>query len=575
MISELLNQEGIRLRSYRNGNQKITCPECSAQRKHKKDPCLSVTIEADGAVWNCHNCGWNGGVSENNGQRYQPRERPKEFKRPAPAKDPQKPKSMYDWFKTRGITKETVDAFGCTVTNRHVGDSAVACVTYPYLRDGELINRKFRTKDKRFLQEGGTERTLFNVDSLKDQTVAIFVEGEMDVMACHEAGITNVVSLPDGAPSKIEEEPGDHDQRYEAIKNCDSFILPIEKFIIAVDADGPGKVLAEELARRLGRDKCFLVEWPTINDSPRKDANEVLQHDSAAVLRECIQVAAPYPIAGLYAAMDHSDSVLDIYTSGRGTGLDTGFGHDMNQHLKIRPGDLTIITGHPASGKSNWLDQLMINMAFEHNWKFVICSFENTPDEHLANLSEKYSSEPFWPGPSDRMSQATLEKSLAWLNERFWFIRADQENPTMDWILELARAAVRRNGVKGLVIDPWNEIEHNRPAGLNETEYVSEVLGKLRRFAKVNGVHIFFVVHPAKPYRMKDGKYPVPSLYDCIGSSNFANKADFGITVHRPDDTEVIEVHIRKVRHKWLGQRGVVKLRYKKSTGEYSSEGLV
>ena len=37
---------------------KTTCPKCSASRKHKADPCLSVNVEE--GIWNCHNCGWSG-----------------------------------------------------------------------------------------------------------------------------------------------------------------------------------------------------------------------------------------------------------------------------------------------------------------------------------------------------------------------------------------------------------------------------------------------------------------------------------------------------------------------------------
>lgn len=571
MISEKLNQEGIRLQNYQIGSRKTICPKCSHTRKKKKDPCLSVTLDSEGFKFLCHNCSWKGGGSANDKrQDFTPEQ--KAFKRPKADDNPQKPKSMYNWFESRCISQATVDSMQISITNKHIEGAAQACITYPYFREGNLINRKYRTRDKRFLQDGGTERTLYNIDALKGQTTAIWVEGEMDVLACIEVGITNVVSLPDGAPSKLEDQPGDHDKRYEAIANCDEFVEPVEKHIIAVDTDGPGKILAEELVRRLGRDKCWLVSWPTINDSPRKDANEVLSEDGVDVLRECIEAAQPYPIAGLYASADQTESVLDLHQTGRSNGLSIGFGWDMDQHLTIKPGDLTVITGHPSAGKSNWLDALMVNMASRHGWRFAVCSFENQQDEQLANLSEKYIQKPFWGGFEDRMDTETLTGGLDWLNKHFWFIRADQEDPTIEWILECARGAVRRFGVNGIVLDPWNEIEHFRSRGENETDYVSRVLGMFRRFAKVNGVHFFLVAHPSKPYRLKDGSYPVPSLYDISGSAHFANKADFGVTVHRPDETTQVEIHIRKVRHKWMGKRGMVKLRYLKPTGEYTDD---
>ena len=127
--------------------------------------------------------------------------------------------------------------------------------------------------------------------------------------------------------------------------------------------------------------------------------------------------------------------------------------------------------------------------------------------------------------------------------------------------------------MKGLVIDPWNEIEHVRPSSISETEYVSQVLGRVRRFAKVSGVHVWFVAHPMKLQKDKDGKRPAPGPYDISGSAHWANKADFVITVHRPDDYgQISEIYISKVRHKWLGKKGVVKLRYNPATGEYSDD---
>ena len=58
---EILSSFGIRLRSSHPGNHKTICPRCSHTRKHKRDPCLSVMIERDGVVFNCHNCGHAGG----------------------------------------------------------------------------------------------------------------------------------------------------------------------------------------------------------------------------------------------------------------------------------------------------------------------------------------------------------------------------------------------------------------------------------------------------------------------------------------------------------------------------------
>src|SRR5262249_48330212 len=67
------------------------------------------------------------------------------------------------------------------------------------------------------------------------------------------------------------------------------------------------------------------------------------------------------------------------------------------------------------------------------------------------------------------------------------------------------------------VIDPYNEIEQRRPPNMTETEYVSQLLGKVRRFAQHYGVHVWFVAHPAKMQRDGTGSRPVPTCMTSAG----------------------------------------------------------
>jgi len=62
---------------------------------------------------------------------------------------------------------------------------------------------------------------------------------------------------------------------------------------------------------------------------------------------------------------------------------------------------------------------------------------------------------------------------------------------------------VSRYGIRGLVIDPYNELDHQRPTYMNETEYVSQMLTVLKRFAQHHDVHVWFVAHPRQ---MRDWK---------------------------------------------------------------------
>jgi twinkle protein len=122
------------------------------------------------------------------------------------------------------------------------------------------------------------------------------------------------------------------------------------------------------------------------------------------------------------------------------------------------------------------------------------------------------------------------------------------------------------------VIDPYNEIEHQRPPGLTETEYVSDMLNRIKHFARNHDLHVWFVAHPAKPMRTREGDYPVPSLYDISGSANWSNKADIGVVVERhfEENNRSVTIHVKKVRFKSIGIAGTARLEYDRATGIYS-----
>ncbi len=124
---------------------------------------------------------------------------------------------------------------------------------------------------------------------------------------------------------------------------------------------------------------------------------------------------------------------------------------------------------------------------------------------------------------------------------------------------------------KALIIDPWNEMDHYRPAGLTETEYISRILTELRRAAREYDTHLFLVCHPMKMQKDKDGNYPVPRPYDISGSAHWYNKADNCIAVWRDVQNAPLhtEIHVQKVRFKGTGKPGIVNLRYDLNKNSY------
>ncbi len=539
-----------------------TCPQCSPHRKKPKVPCLSVNTEK--SVWWCHHCGWTGSLKSGTDQLSQ---RPKLVIRPQYRLPTSCDDRLLRWFRDRGISEGVVRRNQISLVTVYMPqvEEEVACIAFPYYRNGEAVNVKYRMLDgKAFRQVAGAEKTLYRIDSAQRDQV-IITEGEVDALSCVVAGFDSVVSVPDGAPPP-------NAKHFEAKFGFleDEPLVHVERIILAVDSDPPGRALADELARRLGRDRCCAVKWP----AGCKDANDTLRDYGVEQLRQCLDAAQPWPIEDVVRVTDVSESVMNLYHHGPRKGLSTGW-NSINEYYTVEPGHLTIITGIPSHGKSEWLDALAVNLALLHGWTFAVCSPENFPlENHVAKLAEKWTGLPFRQGPSERMAANHVVEALQWLHERFLFILPGQKM-TIPIVLDRATSLVKRFGIRGLIIDPFNEFDHTRPRGMTETEYICDVLGELKRWAREWSVAVWLVAHPQKLYRKEDGTYPIPTPYDISGSAHWRNRADNCLCVWRDLEDESAEtfLFIQKVRFKHIGKPGKVALRWSALNGRYAEVG--
>ena len=277
------------------------------------------------------------------------------------------------------------------------------------------------------------------------------------------------------------------------------------------------------------------------------------------------------PVKGLFTVEQFQSTAVDFFNNGMKRGTPTGWSN-ADAMYSVMTGQVTVVTGVPNSGKSEFLDALTINLAKYNDWKFMVFSPENGKEQHVVKLVEKIIGQPTDPKSLERMSETDFGRGLAWLSSRYFFAVAEDQDelPTIDWILQKAKAAVMRYGVKGIIIDPYNEIEHALPKGMQETTYISQLLSKIKRFAKAFDVHVWIIAHPAKMQKDKDGNIMCPNLYDISGSANWVNKADCGIVVHRNATPNVTEVHFKKIRFKHVGRQGVCYLLYNRDTGTYT-----
>jgi twinkle protein len=563
-IHEQLIKEGIRVNSQQS-QQKVICPQCSHTRRNKHEPCLSVSLENDMALWHCHHCEWKGAVHDNIIQPNQfSKFKRKENVTPFVPKKQTLSDEAYSWLVGRGIDPTVITEMKLYTNNNKL--------CFPYFLDGKIVNIKHRSKEKRFHQEKDAMKTLYNVDNLKKawneideerkeknysvlKKRVIFVEGEMDVLSFMQINVRDVVSLPDGAPKTAKFDM--KDRRFTAFEQTE-WIWNAEEVVICTDNDDAGKALCLELVHRFGRDICKIVHLPHYDDTFCKDANDCLVHNGEESLGMALANAKEFPIEDLHSAVDYVDQVQNMYDGNTQKAISTGF-HKLDEIYKIMPCTFNLITGIPNHGKSNFLDQILVNLAEQQDWKFLIYSPEHSTPNHIRRLLEKRCRKPFDIGVYERISQSQLNSGLDFLNTHFKFLEAKDEIPTIDYILKKAKASKQRYGIKGLVIDPFNQVSSDREANKREDEHIRDIIAKCQQFARNHDIWVCMVAHPHKLHRNDAGIIPPPDLYQVSGSAHWANMADCGLVVHRDFENNQTKIITRKIREQGvygdIGQR--------------------
>lgn len=594
----------IDVRGRSSGSVKTRCPKnCSS---HAADRDLHVDL--DKGAYYCHNpgCGFKGYLDTASNRLTHISRSPDydraSFRKPDAAAFSstvdQLPIEAIAYMNNRGISHETLRHFKVGWADRAMKDDETGewegAFLFPFYRGGELVNVKKRTISKKFMATGKAELIFFNLDAIAETT--IIVEGELDVFALYEAGITNVISVPNGAPAGAST-----NIRLEYLNNCAEEIHDtVRHFILMTDGDAPGMRLRDELSHLIGLEHCSYVLWP----KDAKDANDVLRLEGGKeMLHELVRKARPYPVDGIARPKSDLRAALDNWrANGLPVGLSTGW-ENLDDFWRPVPGEMTIVTGVPSHGKSSWCDALLMQLYDLHGWRSVVFSPENYPTEsHAVKLLEieigkafdeesaaKWAKRGFYNVPV--MDDTEYEAGLDVLEDAVSYIiqQAEGDGLTLDQILDLARSEIYRRGAKVLVIDPWNEIEHEMQRAMSETLYISAALSKIRRFARHVGVHIFVVAHPTKlspqleKYKDDRGNdqvrqiYPIPDLYQISGSSAWKNKADNGISVWRDEFAEAHDsnphlntIVVTKVKRKWVGRKGAVQLLWDPPTGRYA-----
>jgi len=532
---------------------RTVCPVCGPDRKKQKEKTLAIGLKEDCAVYFCHHC-------EISGQVEIERDPPEENVNPpvVPEDTNGLSEAQLSWLALRGISPSVVADCGIVSGKIFVRsrNEKVDAIGFKYLNADGSEATKWRDGAKNFSQTGAA-RALWRLGEWTGGDLVI-CEGEMDALSFAQAGIF-AVSVPNGAPSSLSADTS-NGAKYSYLWDAKKQIEKADRIILATDADEPGRILSEEIARRIGKARCWRVVYP----EGSKDANDVLMSGGEVALKEVVSSATPWPVSGLRDVSEFRNDVMLLHRNGLDDGIRVGI-NDLDELFRACPQTLTIVTGVPGSGKSSFLSWLTIQIAKKHKWSTAILSAETPPTILLLQMAAILREQPYL-GRS-KMSEPELAQSLDWLSEKYVIL--DDSDTSIGSVLERAQAAVLRMGVRILVIDPFNFLTGSiQGADEGSVTNINKILVSLKSFAVEHSVAIFLVAHPVKMYRQNDGKVPVPTGYDVSGSSSFYNVADAGITVSR--DGDEARITCWKARFPWIGKTGATSLSFEMETGTFS-----
>jgi twinkle protein len=378
-----------------------TCPKCSHNRKKNKEKCLMLDWER--GLGTCQHCG-------EVIQLHTYKRKDDMTNYVYPQVELRKPKDdVYTFFANRGIKEETVDYFRVTQGKEFMPQKSeeVAVVMFNYFMNDNLINIKYRDKDKNFKLYKGAKKIMYNIDSIQGNDYCVITEGEIDAMAVHQSGIKSVVSVPNGFNATGQINLDYLNEIYYVFEN-------LEKIYLCVDQDEAGENGQRELIRRFGSEKVYIVD---LKDC--KDANEFLVKYGEESLKQAILSAPPCPIENVLTVSDIQADLDEFYKVGNQKGYMIGL-KDFDNIFSTYTKQFIVVTGFPSSGKSDFVDQMVVGYNMKYGWKTAFASTENYPYHlHVDKIIRKY----YGNSPSyEDTKQMAWQKCLEHVNRNFYFI---------------------------------------------------------------------------------------------------------------------------------------------------------
>jgi len=530
-LIDKFNQHGLP-----EGKTQGICPLCSLDRQPKNQKANCASYDWERGLGTCHNC--NKTFQLHSYQRKGSSD--KIYVRPTtPDFIEEVSTNVEKWFDGRGISKNTLKELKVTEGAEFMPQTGQMenAIHFNYFIGDQLINVKYRDGRKNFKLYKGAEKVFYNINSVVGYEYCVIVEGEMDVLSLHEAGIENVVSVPNGATL--------NNNNLDYLDNCIDYFTDKDKIIIAVDDDDAGQALQQELVRRLGAEICYLA---TFEDC--KDANEYLLKYGKEELAKRIAKAKPVPLENVTTFRDIEAEITDFVENGFKPGFQVGL-PNFDSIFSTYTGQFITVTGIPSSGKSDFVDQMVVGYNVNYQWKTAFASPENAPTYlHAHKLMRKV-----WQDMPSKKDIGTdkWNQVAEHINDNFYFI--DMDKYSLEAVLRKGAELVKRKGIKCLVIDPFNKVRSNDASG-DVNVYTLEYLSKIEIFAKKYDVLVIVVAHPTKMYKDANGKIEEPTMYNIKGGGEWYDASYHGILVHRDYEQRTVKAKILKVKFQNLGENG-------------------
>lgn len=419
-------------------------------------------------------------------------------------KAPEKPRGMVNvsgelmgWFNARGISEQTVRDFKVGMI---VAPGKAPVMVFPYFVEGKLTFLKYRPMGNKhgMWTSKDSRPCLYGWQCFPENSRSVvIVEGELDAMALHEAGVA-ALSVPRGGGDG-DKQDGWLEEEYERLRLFDHVYL-------ALDMDEQGRKAAKQIADRLGGYRCLWVDF-----SPYKDANEALMNGMDISLSgEVWKKAKTIDPDELSNAADYEQAIFD-YLSDTQMTLGEAFPWAKTEgKIGLRPGETTVWAGINGHGKSQLVGHVAVDsMSKGHRW--CIASMEFKPHKLLARMCRQIT------GISQPQSDPVWQRCMDFLRGHCWMFDV-QGTAKADALIDVFEYAYRRYGVDNFLVDSLAK------CGLGEDDYNGQkkFVDRLSDFARDHGVNVHLVCHSRKGQSESD----IPDKLDIKGTGSITDMVD-------------------------------------------------